>query len=68
MFETLVSKSKSKPSMTEFPNGRGDEPVLGPKIDQMLLAAAIAAADDEKPPSVYVAPPIERRMVFPYVD
>jgi hypothetical protein len=33
----------------------------------MLLAAEIAAAELEKPPSVYVAPPIERRIVFLYV-
>jgi hypothetical protein len=53
MFETLDSKSKSKPSMTDEPKGRGDEEeVRGPKIDQMLFAAVTAAAEEEKPPSV----------------
>jgi hypothetical protein len=66
MFCTVDSKSKSKPSMTVCPNGRGEElPVSGPKILQRLVAAVTAAADDEKPPSVYVEPPTERRIVFP---
>ena len=69
MFETGASKSKSKPSITESPNGRGEVPpgVLGPKIDQILFAAETAAPVEPNPPSVYVAPPIERTMVFPYV-
>ena len=67
MFETVLSKSKSNPSMTALPNGRGAvfPATLGPKIDQILVAAAVAAAEEEKPPSVYVAPPIERRIVLP---
>jgi hypothetical protein len=53
MFETLDSKSKSKPSMTDEPKGRGDEEeVRGPKMDHMLFAAVTAAAEEEKPPSV----------------
>jgi hypothetical protein len=67
MLETVLSKSKSKPSITALPNGRGEllPATLGPKMDQMFVAAAVAAAVEENPPSVYVAPPIERRMVLP---
>ena len=63
----MDSKSKSKPSITALPKGRGAvlPEVLGPKIDQMFVAAAAAAAEEGKPPSVYVAPPIERRIVLP---
>jgi hypothetical protein len=51
---TVDSKSKSKPSITAAPNGRGaDEPgFFGPKIAQMLLAADMAAEAEGKPPSV----------------
>ena len=67
MLETVDSKSKSKPSITELPKGRGeDEPETGgPKMDQRLLAAVTAAAEEEKPPSLYVEPPTDRRIVFP---
>jgi hypothetical protein len=67
MLETDDSKSKSKPSITELPKGRGAAlpACLGPKMDQMLLAAATAAASELKPPSEYVAPPTESRIVFP---
>ena len=67
MLETVDSKSKSKPSTTLVPNGRGDDELdeEGPKIDQMLLAAVTAAEDELKPPSVYVAPPMESRIVLP---
>lgn len=64
--ETVDSKSKSNPSITALPNGRGTVvSVRGPKIFQMFVAAVTAAAEVEKPPSVYVAPPTERRMVLP---
>lgn len=36
-------------------------------MDQIFVAAAVAWALDVKPPSVYVAPPTLRRIVFPYV-
>jgi hypothetical protein len=65
---TPASKSKSNPSMLEDPNGRraeGDD-CGGPKRAQILSAPISAAEAEEKPPSVYVAPPIERRIVFPY--
>jgi hypothetical protein len=66
MFCTVDSKSKSNPSMTELPNGRGTEDeVEGPKIDQILFAAVTAASEEEKPPSVYVDPPMESRIVLP---
>lgn len=53
MLDTVVSKSKSKPSITAEPKGRGTEaPVLGPKMDQRFVAAVTAAAEVEKPPSV----------------
>lgn len=66
MLLTLLSKSKSKPSTTALPKGRGAPLlVLGPNIEKMLSAAAVAAADDAKPPSEYVAPPMESRIVFP---
>jgi hypothetical protein len=54
MFETVDSKSKSKPSITALPNGRGAvlPATLGPKMAQILFAAAVAAAVEEKPPSV----------------
>lgn len=70
MFVTVLSKSKSKPSTTEVPKGRGElEPDwTGPKMDHILVAAVTAAAEEEKPPSVYVAPPKDSRIVFPYVD
>jgi hypothetical protein len=70
MLETVDSKSKSNPSTTEVPKGRGIDvfEVAGPKIDQMLSAAEIASAEVLKPPSEYVDPPTERRIVFPYVD
>jgi len=66
MFCTVDSKSKSNPSITEFPKGRGaEEEVEGPKIAQILFAAVTAAADELKPPSVYVDPPTESRIVLP---
>jgi hypothetical protein len=34
-------------------------------MDQRLLAAVTAAAEEEKPPSLYVEPPTDRRIVFP---
>jgi hypothetical protein len=66
---TVASKSKSKPSITADPNGlRAEEPdCTGPNVFHSRLAPATAAEDDENPPSVYVAPPTERRMVLPYV-
>lgn len=53
MLETVDSKSKSNPSITAVPKGRGTvEPeVLGPKIAQMLFAAVTAAEELLKPPS-----------------
>lgn len=53
MLDTVDSKSKSNPSTTEVPKGRGmeeSEPA-GPKIDQMLFAAVTAAEELLKPPS-----------------
>lgn len=54
MFWLPDSKSKSKPSTTELPNGRGPVlvAVLGPKIDQMVVAADVAAEEEGNPPSV----------------
>jgi hypothetical protein len=53
MLETVDSKSKSNPSITAVPKGRGTvEPeVLRPKIAQMLFAAVTAAEELLKPPS-----------------
>jgi hypothetical protein len=57
----------SRPSMEALPNGRyADEPDLGgPKVSQMTWAPSTAAESDGNPPSVYVAPPRERRIVLP---
>lgn len=54
MFEAVLSRSKSKPSTTEVPNGRVTvEPdCTGPNIAHTLFAAVTAAAEVEKPPSV----------------
>jgi hypothetical protein len=67
MLLTVVSKSKSKPSMTDVPKGRGTSlpDTCGPKIDHKLFAAATASAEVENPLSVYVDPPIESRIVVP---
>lgn len=69
MLLTVDSKSKSKPSTADVPNGRGAVELAeyGPKMAQMFVATAVAAAAVLKPPSVYVAPPIESRIVLPYV-
>ena len=66
VLETVLSKSKSKPSMTAVPKGRGtvDPDCTGPNMAQSNSAAAVASAAEAKPPSVYVAPPTERRMVL----
>lgn len=54
VLETPDSKSKSKPSMAEEPNGRGvEEPATwGPNMAHILLAALTADVESEKPPSV----------------
>jgi hypothetical protein len=54
MLLTVDSKSKSKPSITEPPKGRGTElpETSGPKMDHRLFAAATASAEVENPPSV----------------
>lgn len=64
---TGVSKSKSKPSTLEVPKGRSafEDLFSGPKVAQSLVALSMAAEDEGKPPSVYVAPPSERRTVLP---
>jgi hypothetical protein len=53
MLDTLDSKSKSNPSITDDPKGRltEDPATWGPKIDQMLFAALIADVESENPPS-----------------
>lgn len=38
----------------------------GPKVCQTNSAPAFAAGSELNPPSLYVAPPIESRMVFPF--
>ena len=60
----VLSKSRSKPSMLALPNGRkaAESACAGPKVAHIFSAAAIAASAEEKPPSVYVAPPIESRI------
>src|SRR5882757_5469693 len=70
MLDTVDSKSKSNPSTTEVPKGRGTEEseLGGPKMAQMLFAAVTASDELLNPPSEYVDPPMERRMAFPYVD
>lgn len=54
MFDTVDSKSKSNPSTTALPNGRGAEELeeYGPKSAQMLFAAVTAAEEVLKPPSL----------------
>ncbi len=66
---TVVSKSKSNPSITALPKGRGTEELAaqGPKYDQISSALLAASADEEKPLSGVVAPPRESRIVLPYV-
>ena len=63
----MDSKSKSKPSITEVPKGRGteDDELEGPKIAHILFAAVTASSDELKPPSLYVDPPTESRIVLP---
>jgi len=53
ILDTVDSKSKSNPSTTDCPKGRGMEESdpAGPKIDQMLFAADTAAEELVKPPS-----------------
>ena len=69
MLETAASKSKSKPSTEALPKGRRAEELgsCGPKVAQIWSAAALACCSEVKPPSVYVAPPMERRIVLPFV-
>lgn len=67
MLDTVLSKSKSKPSITADPKGRISPEVSGPNHDQRLFAAVVAACVDVKPPSVYVAPPTDSIIVLPYV-
>lgn len=54
VLETVVSKSKSKPSITEVPKGRrAVEPdCTGPNMDHTNSAAVVAAAEEVNPPSV----------------
>lgn len=66
MLETVASKSKSNPSTTASPKGRRAELLeSGPKVSQINWAPAVAASVEVNPPSEYVAPPIERRIVLP---
>lgn len=59
-----ASMSKSSPFTTTLPSRRLAVCVLGPNRFQIFWAAAAAAASlsDQNEPSVYVAPPIERRV------
>jgi len=54
VLETVVSKSKSKPSITEVPKGRRavEEVWMGPNMAQISWAAVVAAEGEVKPPSV----------------
>jgi len=54
VLETVVSKSKSKPSITEVPKGRRavEEGWRGPNMAQISWAAEVAAEGEVKPPSV----------------
>ena len=72
VLRVVASKSKSKPSITERPNGRfttllaEEDGGGGPNMAHSVSAQEIASAEEEKPPSVYVAPPRESRIVFPW--
>lgn len=58
-----VELETNKLEVEEFVPGK---PLFtGPKVLQTSSAAASAAASLEKPPSVYVAPPIDSKIVFP---
>ena len=63
---TLASKSKSNPSKATSPKGRRalEPSCLGPKVSHISFAPSLASSSDLKPPSLYVAPPIERRIVL----